>query len=511
MKAFLMYKDRDFDLTSLPANTDDLIQDLELNTLFEAMAMHDKFLQDVAKKAVLMSIHDPEEIAYRQQILKDCLEHPAIVREIYKITVDAIEGERKDLFSIFATKYPDSILHRSVRMLELFFEALMRLRHIADEQGGQFKSEGFVRFFGMLARELDDTYFGIVRNHLAQLEFPNGVLISAQLGKGNKGAHYVLRRPMYEKRSWMKRIFGKGEAEYSFEIADRDISGMQALSELRNKGINSTANALAQSTDHILGFFKMLRIELGFYVSCLNLHDKLLQKGEPVCIPVPFAMGRPIFRAQGLYDVCLTLKIEAKVVGNNLAADSKELMMITGANQGGKSTFLRSIGLAQLMMQCGMFVSAKQFTANVCNGVFTHYKREEDVTMKSGKLDEELGRMSKIADHIMPSCILLCNESFSSTNEREGSEIARQIIRAFLESGIKIFFVTHLFDLAQGFYNQKMDNALFLRAEREIDGRRTFKITEGEPLPTSYGEDLYRQIFGTGSYVLPAVPSDTRP
>jgi DNA mismatch repair ATPase MutS len=54
---------------------------------------------------------------------------------------------------------------------------------------------------------------------------------------------------------------------------------------------------------------------------------------------------------------------------------------------------------------------------------FTHYKREEDATMTSGKFDEELSRMSEIADEIRPRSLLLCNESFASTNEREGAEI----------------------------------------------------------------------------------------
>jgi hypothetical protein len=54
-----------------------------------------------------------------------------------------------------------------------------------------------------------------------------------------------------------------------------------------------------------------------------------------------------------------------------------------------------------------------------------------------------------------------------------------------------------MFDLAQGFYLAKMNAALFLRAERLADGRRTFRLVEGEPLPTSYGQDLYGRIFGT--------------
>ncbi len=170
--------------------------------------------------------------------------------------------------------------------------------------------------------------------------------------------------------------------------------------------------------------------------------------------------------------------------------------MITGANQGGKSTFLRSAGQAQLMMQCGLFVAAESFTASVCGGVFTHFKRAEDATMEKGKLAEELSRMSDLASQITPGCLLLCNESFASTNEREGSQIARQIVRALLDSGIRVFFVTHLFDLAHGFYAEEHDTALFLRPERREDGERTFRLLAGRPLPTSYGPDLYRQVFG---------------
>jgi DNA mismatch repair ATPase MutS len=94
-------------------------------------------------------------------------------------------------------------------------------------------------------------------------------------------------------------------------------------------------------------------------------------------------------------------------------ADNKDLVIITGANQGGKSTFLRSIGLAQLMMQCGMFVPAQSFSSNLCKGLFTHYKREEDVTMESGKFDEELSRMSDIVNNITPNSIILFNRTYA--------------------------------------------------------------------------------------------------
>ena len=496
MKAYLMYKNHDFDIQQeLPKNEAELIQDLELNTLFNAMANNDKFLFDVAKKAILTGVkNDIDTILYRQEILKDCLNNPLVIKEIYDLAVEAIEREKKVYFG-FLSRYPDVILSRSIEVLQLFLEMLKKLREIALENLNKFQSDGFKTFFNMLKQELSDDYFLIIQNHLKQLKFNNGVLISAELGEANKGVNYVLRKQVKKNTGWVKNLFSAKSPSYTFNISDRDESGARALSELRDRGINLVANALAQSTDHILSFFNMIRIELAFYIGCLNLFNVLTEINEPLSFPVPVPINERKHSFKELYDVCLALTMKQKIVGNDLDADGKELFIITGANQGGKSTFLRSIGLSQLMMQCGMFVPAQYFSSNICDNLFTHYKRKEDFTMKSGKLDEELSRMSNIIDNITTNSIILFNESFAATNEREGSEIARQIISALLEKHIKIFFVTHLYEFASSFYNKNLENAIFLRAKRQQDGSRTFKLVEAEPLQTSYGEDLYKSIF----------------
>jgi len=500
MKAFLMFKDQDFDLKGkMPWNEQALTQDLELNTLFGAMALGDEFLLEVAKKAVLSGLNnDLTTILYRQNILKDCLKNPSVVRDIYDIAMEAIGSEKKAYFFTYFSKYPGAILSRSIEVLQMFVGMLKKLRNIADEHADKFESEGFMPFFAMLRRELGEEYFSSIQNHLRELKFRDGVLISAELGKGNKGINYILRKSQDKKQSWIERIFAKKPPVYTFNLHPRDENGARALSELRDRGINLVANALAQSTDHILSFFSMLRTELAFYVGCLNLHEQLAQMKEPMSFPLPVASTERRHSFTDLYDVCLALTMKQKIVGNDVNADNKDLVIITGANQGGKSTFLRSIGLSQLMMQCGMFAPAQSFSSNVCDGLFTHYKREEDTTMKSGKLDEELSRMSDIVDKITSNSMVLFNESFAATNEREGSEIARQIVSALLENRLKVFFVTHLYKFAHGFCDKKMENgAIFLRAERQTDGGRTFKLIEGEPLQTSYGEDLYKRIFGT--------------
>jgi len=503
MKAFLMYPGRDFrPEQDLPPNEADLAADLELDVVLKAMADGDQFLFDVARLGLHSCITSPEEITYRQHVLADCIAQPAVVRELYDVAIEAIDGEKKILGWIWRDS-PDTIVHRTRQLMRIYVDSFRRLRGVADTHAADFGSEGFTRFFAMLAKELADEYLAEIEAHIGELDFRRGTLISARLGKGNKGTGYTVRRQ--PEQSWRDRIPGmnRNGPGYSFYIPERDETGARTLSDLESRGVNGAANALAQACDHIRSFFQMLRAELGFYLGCLNLRDRLLARGQPVCFPdpagpPPAGAAQARLTARGLYDASLALSLnEAGAVGNDVDADGKQVIMVTGANHGGKSTFLRSAGLAQLMMQAGMFVPAESFGASLSTGIFTHFKREEDATMEKGKLDEELDRMSAIAGQISAGGLLLCNESFASTNEREGSEIARQIIRALTEAGIRIIFVTHMYDLAGRYYDAHDPAALFLRAERRPDGQRTFRVPPGEPLPTSYGEDLYRQVFGT--------------
>lgn len=534
MKARLLHRDRDFDWKQVlhavearqairagrryhtpepdrgsgpPWNAEALIQDLELNILFAAMAGDDDPVFEVAKAVILAGTHnDPTTIRYRQDVLQECLKHPRVVRELYAIAVEAVDKERKHYLGGLM-RYPDYVLRWSIELMEALLDVVKKLRKAADAHGDKFAAEGWTEFFATVRRELDDAYIAGVQDALAKLRFRNGVLLSARLGRGNKGAGYVLHLPPRRIGTWLTRLlrawlpwlFPPQPPVFSFSLHPRDDSGARALSELEHRGIAIAADTLGQAADHVRSFFSMLRAELAFYVGCINLQERLAQKGEPLCWPAPAPAAERRLSFRGLYDVSLSLNLTQRAVGNDANADGKDLVIVTGANQGGKSTFLRSVGLAQLMMQAGMFVPAESFHASVCDGLFTHYKREEDAGMKSGKFDEEMSRMSDIIDHITPYPMILFNESFAATNEREGSEIARQIATALLERGVRMVFVTHLYEFAHGFHESRRANVLFLRADRQADGTRTFRLVEGEPLPTSFGEDLYESIFGAGT------------
>lgn len=264
MKAYLMYKNSDFDIKKkLPWNAQDLIQDLELNTMFNSMACGDEFLLDVVKRAVLCSLNDKDTILYRQNILKDCIKNPSVIRDIYDISVKAIDNEQKNYFG-FYMHYPSAILHRSIVVLDMFFKLLKEIKNICDTNKYNFKSEGFTTFFKMIDDNLDDEYLKCVQEHLNYLKFNNGTLISAELGKGNKGINYTLRKSKENKSNWLKRIFTKKPPAFTMYIAERDQSGYDALNELKDRGLNYSADSLGQSTDHILNFLKCSELNQHF-------------------------------------------------------------------------------------------------------------------------------------------------------------------------------------------------------------------------------------------------------
>jgi hypothetical protein len=498
VKVHLLFADGDFDFGARPVPSEEsLVQDLELDRIFSAMASGDPYVDKVVRDVVPHGLSSPAAIRYRQDVLRDFIMNPDLSSELYGVCVRSVE-ERKGNWGIWgrSSTNPTSILSGSARELEMFVGMLKELRSIAESYAAKVHSEGVRQFIASLEENLTDEYFATIEDHLQRLRFREGVLMSAVLGPDLSGRDFVLRRPTSTKATWRQKLGIGPKSGYSFTVPPRDEAAAQALENLRARGVNQVANAVARSSDHVQSYFTLLQTELAFYLGCLNLRAALSDKGVALCFPDPSPTTPLELHASALRDPSLALQSKDPVFGNDLRADGKPLIIVTGANSGGKSTFLRSIGLAQLFMQCGCFVAAESFGASVRHCVFTHFIREEDASMTRGRLDDELARMSEIIDGIDAGGLLLCNESFASTNEREGSEIGRQIVRALLDSAVRVVYVTHQFDFAESFYRSPTRSAaLFLAAERDEDGARNFKIAEHGPEPTSYGADIYAKVF----------------
>lgn len=490
MKVHLMHPEQPFDPErKLPDHAPDVEADLGLGSLIAVMAQGDPFLEGLARSALFQSLTEPNAIVYRQDVLEDCLQNPDLTRRLYDIATEARQVERKTILG-WNNNRPRARLERSRTIMVGFVALLRRLRAEADAHADSLTSAGMRTMFGSVRDELPDDYLDDVERHLSMLDFRNGVFETVQLGMANEGTSYVLRSSQPRQGLW--ETLTTPWTRHTVTVAERDMAGAESVGDLQEHACAAAAEALGQSADHVKAYFVSLRREVGFYLACLNLRQALGPADLPVCRPRPeHAVG---ITAHRLIDPLLVLHGESHPVGSSVEAEGSPLIVITGANQGGKSTFLRALGVAQLMMQCGLFVAAEEFDAAPVDTLRTHFRREEDSSMVSGKFDEELARLSAIVDSITPASLLLCNESFASTNQREAAAAGGDVIKSLLDVGVRVHLVTHQYELAERLHTE-VGGATFLRAARLDDGTRSHEIVPGDPLRTSFGADLYDAVM----------------
>jgi len=493
MKVRLLDPESDFNPDAEdPEGADDLRRDLELDYLWDAMGSGDSFTRAVARAVTLHPVNDPPVVAYRQSALRDVMENTEAATRLYAIAMDAL-AVRRGILMIPVHGRPEITLSHSVRMLSQLADRLDVLRTLCAELAPAFRSRAFGELFAVVAAELDDAYMQRLRGQLKELEFGPGMLMSARVARDGQVTGQILRRGKRANQGFFDRTPLR-KPRFAFTIPERDEAGFNALADLRARSVAEVSAAVHESTDHVLGFFRQLRIELAFYLAVVNLRTGLRALGVPTC--TPSVNDGPGWNAEALCDPCLALRAQVAPVGNDLDLDDGRLLVVTGANHGGKSTFLRALGTAQLMAQSGGLVAASRFSCPTVGQVLTHWTREEDAELRHGKLDEELDRMSGLIDRIRPGDLLLCNESFASTNEAEGSQIALDVTTALVRCGVRVRYVTHMYDFAHAVQDAGL-GAAFLRAPRDAAGGRGYRLEVGAPLPTSYGVDLYDRVFGT--------------
>jgi hypothetical protein len=473
---------------------DDIASDLGLDAVLEAMAAGDGFVADVARHVLLAPVPGPAVVGWRHAVLRDFEEHPEIAVDLWGVALEAVQRER-GIYTSFLSS-PEVVLRRAVEVIGVELDSLRRLRSVAETHARSVRSRGLVDLFETVEKELSEDYLASLEEHLETLRFRRGVLVSAEVGSGAREASLSVRRPLERPRRWTGRLRVPGRSSHVVVVHERDEAGARALAELRGRALVEVANAAAQSADHVVGFFRALLAEVGWYLGCLNLRRRLEEIGVASCLAELVADEADSLDAVGLVDVALALREGRAPVPNDLQADAKRLVLVTGPNQGGKSTFLRALGLAWLLGAAGAPVAAERFATTPVAGVATHFRREEDAALDRGKLDEELERMSALADHLRPGWVLLSNESFAATNEQEGSEIADQVFSALIDADVRVVAVTFFFELANRWLRRRDDRVAFLRAERLEDGARTFRIVPGEPLSIGFAADVWREVFG---------------
>jgi DNA mismatch repair protein MutS len=227
--------------------------------------------------------------------------------------------------------------------------------------------------------------------------------------------------------------------------------------------------------------------EIQFYVAYHDHADRVRRgTGLHFCYP-QVTSGSHEVEGRGIFDLALAASLgqEARsVVANDLELRGPErVVVVSGPNQGGKTTFARAVGQLHHLARIGVPVPGEQLRLPLVDRIFTHFEHQEQVEDLSSKLEDDLRRIHAILDQATPASLVIMNESFSSTTVDDQLYIGRRVMRQVLDGGPLCVVVTFLDELAS------LDPAvvsMVSTVEPDDAARRTFRIVRRAPDGLAY-------------------------
>lgn len=216
--------------------------------------------------------------------------------------------------------------------------------------------------------------------------------------------------------------------------------------------------------------------EVLFYVAYLEHIDRIRRPGLAFCYPEVDDRTQAV-RGRGVFDLALAGSLIAEgvpVVSNDVELSPPErIIVVSGPNQGGKTTFARTIGQLHHLARVGVLVPGTAVRLPLVDRIFTHFERQEQVEDLSSKLEDDLRRIHRILDEATAQSLLIMNESFSSTTVGDQVFIGTRVIRTIIDRGMLCVVVTFLDELAALDPNTV---SMVSTVDPEEPARRTFRI-----------------------------------
>jgi DNA mismatch repair protein MutS len=489
-------------------------------------------------------IQEPVVLRYRLEIIDDLLRNPELVERLTALlpALDSLAHfsfvSEQALNSLHEVTWRIGELQNIVDCIEGIGEVLKRLEN-------RLKSEGF-RDLGVEIHKIRESpVFQKVVKDLPDLlakmrscvSITIGVNLDARMRPVQATLLSIHDKP-FTSQSLLTKLFGKMKSNEGLAplhtVPPRVVSGQYAflispelgwavepmmvplfadLAKILEKTTLPVANKLKQYSELQSQLLISLLPGLIFYLGAVRFIQVLQNLGLPVCRPEITPSSDRVCLVRESYNVNLALYHAGTVDRlNNASSITKNdipigpggrILILTGPNQGGKTTYMQGVGIVQVLAQVGCFVPGTQAQISPVDNILSHFPLEEKPETEAGRFGEETMRMGKLFEQVTRHSLVLLNESLSSTNPGESLYLAQDIVRILRRVGVRAIYSTHLHELGNRVaeLNQSVpgDSVIISLVSSPMDEdlttpmaevKRTYKIETRPPLGQSYAREI---------------------
>lgn len=519
-----MHLDRGAELAKLPQ---DYITNLELEQLSRLISP--EYSMNALKAFTQLST-DPETLNYRLDILEDFLNVPSLENVLYENVHKLYINEH---INVQKLGLADSFyaLNQRLESLKTFIECITKCHEFCDKNRSKFNSKALQglsdyfssvynsEYFDEVKRETDECLKILakgVKSVTVGINFDDmmrpveAMLLSVSTDAIKKQGRFDW---LFKRIGGGDRAIGKTHSLYNENGGQNDLEAplFRELKEINSEYISHLDIAIRayfkKSTEDILTF----ESQMSFYIGAKKIIEAVRARGLSMCRPKYLPMEERKMDAKGVFDLSFYIQmvnsdpmanLKDKIITNDCRFDDDgRFFVLTGANNGGKTTYTRAIGIVQVFAQTGLYVPCESCEISPVDYIYTHFPKEEEVGLNTSRFTQECKQFKETVDTATSYSMLLLNESIQSTTPTECVYIATELTKIFRCVGVRGVYATHLLELAKSLdkLNAEVEGdtkliSIVTTVDTTDDNRRLYRIVRQEPQEFGYARTIYEKF-----------------